>query len=257
MAKRTQPSNALIALISCLALLLIAACTSRVYSPPPSSHGKKGTFKPYTIQGQTYYPLDHARGFSQRGLASWYGHKFHGRRTANGEVYNMDAMTAAHKTLPMNTWVKVTNTNTGQSAVVRINDRGPFVRGRIIDLSRVGAKKVGVFGPGTAPVYVEALGYRQAGTGTAGKPAVYKKPASYQEGDFSVQVGAFTNPSNANRLAAKLRPTWGVVKVVVYDRGDMIFHRVRVGKARTLSAAESLETRLRSAGFHDAMAVAN
>ena len=239
-------------------LFLITSCSSRVPGPAgPPSHGKKGTFKPYTIKGQTYYPLTTAHGFTQTGVASWYGHQFHGRKTANGETYNMDAMTAAHKTLPMNTWVRVTHQRNGRVAVVRINDRGPFVRGRIIDLSRSGARKIGIYGPGTGPVRIEALGYRQSGSGRAGKPVVYVKPASYQVGDFSVQVGAFTNPRNAARLAARLRPVWGVVNIVVYDRGDMIFHRVRVGRVKTLQAAEGLELRLRNAGFRDAMAVAN
>jgi len=245
------------AVAACLCLWFMASCSGRVPSPGPSASGRRGTFKPYTINGQTYYPLTRAEGFTQTGLASWYGWQFHGRKTANGETYNMEAMTAAHKTLPMNTWVRVTNQRNGRSAVVRINDRGPFVRGRIIDLSRAAARRLGIIGPGTAPVRIVALGYRQAGTGRHGRPAVYRKPASYQVGDFSVQVGAFTNPANAYRLARRLRPTWGRVFVKVYDRGDRIFHRVRVGRVNTLKAAELLEMRLRAAGYRDAMAVAN
>lgn len=258
MSKGGVGNRYFLAMAACLLFFLAASCTSRVPYPGPSQRGApRGTFKPYTIDGQTYYPLKRADGFTQTGLASWYGWKFHGRKTANGETYDMEAMTAAHKTLPMNTWVRVTNQRNGRVVVVRINDRGPFVRGRIIDMSRAGARSLGIIGPGTAPVRVEALGYRQAGTGLPGKPPVYRKPPSYQVGDFSVQVGAFTNPANAARLASRLRPTWGRVFVVVYDRGDMVFHRVRVGRVNTLRAAELLETRLRSAGFHDAMAVAN
>ncbi|MFH1058731.1 MAG: septal ring lytic transglycosylase RlpA family protein [Pseudomonadota bacterium] len=249
-----------------LAALMLAGpwgCASRrvpgpAPSPaPPAKPGKiPATQRPYTINGQTYTPLPTAEGFSETGVASWYGPNFHGKRTSNGELYDMEAMTAAHKLLPMDTWVEVRNLETGRTAVVRVNDRGPFVDGRVIDLSKAAARDLGVLGRGTAKVEVVALGYKQAGTGVAGRPAVYQPPASYQEGVFTVQVGAFSDPANAQRLAERLRPIWGQVFVVRYDRGDMVFHRVRVGQVKDISQAKELEGRLRAAGLGEAVAVA-
>ena len=168
----------------------------------------------------------------------------------------MESMTAAHKTLPLNTWVKVINTSNGKTAVVRINDRGPFVDGRVIDLSKASARELGVLGPGTAPVEVVALGFRKPGTGVAGRPAQYQAPASYEEGLFTVQVGAFANEGNARRLAAGLGRSWPQVAVVRFDRGDAVFFRVRVGKLKELAQAKDLQIRLRAAGQDEAFAVA-
>lgn len=226
-------------------------------APAPDKYGRvPATQRPYSIQGRTYHPLPSAEGYHERGIASWYGPHFHGKRTSNGERYDMESLTAAHKTLPMDTWVEITNLRDHSQATVRINDRGPFVDGRIIDLSKAAARKLGVLARGTAPVEVRALGFRQAGSGEAGRPAVYVPPPSYDTGTFTVQVGAFTNPANATRLAAQLRRTWGQVSVVRYDRGDAVFHRVWVGKVSTLQEAKALEARLRAAGQGKAFAVA-
>jgi len=262
MSPRRGPGAGLVAGLLVLALLFsLAACASRrAPSPAPPKKTTTGktpaTQRPYTVLGQTYHPLPTAEGYQETGIASWYGPNFHGKRTSNGEVYDMESMTAAHKTLPMDTWVEVRNLDNGKTIQVRVNDRGPFVDGRIIDLSKAAARELGSLAKGTANVEVLALGYRQLGTGVAGRPAVYLPPASYTEGDFSVQVGAFTDPGNAQRLAARLRPEWGQVVVVRYDRGDQVFHRVRVGQVRELSEAKALEARLRAAGFPEAMAVA-
>lgn len=121
--------------------------------------GPRG-LKPYTIKGKTYYPLASARNFSETGLASWYGKPFHGRKTANGETYNMYAMTAAHTILPLNTTVRVTHLRSGKSVVVRINDRGPFVSGRVIDLSLAAARKLNMEKSGVTRVRVEAIDTR-------------------------------------------------------------------------------------------------
>lgn len=240
-----------------IALIMAGGCAKPKAPPPSGAPGKPAktppTQRPYTIKGKTYHPIQSASGFTETGLASWYGPNFHGKRTSNGETYDMEAMTAAHKTLPMNTWVVVKNLDNGKVTKARINDRGPFVDGRVIDLSKAAARDAGVIGPGTARVQVTALGYRRMGSG--GK-VVYQKPASYQTGVFTVQVGAFTVKNNADRLAEKLRPKWGEVAVVRYDRGDQVFHRVRVGKAHDLKAAAALQAKLRRAGFAKAFAVA-
>lgn len=247
--------------VTILGLALIAGfatgCAKRkAPRPRPSGPAPPATYRPYTIKGKTYRPMHDARGYVETGRASWYGPDFHGRRTASGEVYNMEAMTAAHKTLPINTWVQVTNLENGREARVRVNDRGPFVDGRVIDLSRAAARKLGVIGPGTARVRVRALGFARAGSFVSGRPTRFTRPASYRTGVFTVQVGAFTNPRNARRLAAKLRPQWGKVAVLRYDRGDKVFHRVRVGKLKTLDQAKRMQARLRQAGFSRAFAVA-
>ncbi|CAO0819875.1 Endolytic peptidoglycan transglycosylase RlpA [Desulfarculales bacterium] len=267
------------ALLGMAALLpgLLAGCASKQETPPGPPREYRGpgpgeapppalapdksgwvpaTQRPYTIQGRAYRPLLSAQGYQERGIASWYGPNFHGKRTSNGEAYNMEALTAAHKTLPMDTWVEVTDQNNGRQAVLRINDRGPFVDGRIIDLSKAAARDLGILARGTAPVVVRALGYRQMGTGEADRPVVYVPPPSYETGTFTVQVGAFTNPANAQRLAEQLRPRWGKVSVARYDRGDAVFHRVWVGKVNQLQEAKELETKLRAAGLAKSFTVA-
>ncbi len=143
--------------------LLLAACASQpkpkaVSTAPVSKPGVPGVKigKPYQVFGVTYYPEDD-RGYDRTGIASWYGPTFHEKATANGEIYNQDDVTAAHKTLPMPSWVEVTNLDNGRSLVVRINDRGPFVEGRIIDLSRRSAQMLGVDRPGLARVRVKRV----------------------------------------------------------------------------------------------------
>lgn len=117
----------------------------------------KTSTKPYTISGNTYYPMKDAKGFSETGIASWYGPKFHGRKTASGEKYNQNAMTAAHKTLPFGTKVRVKNVKNDKSVIVRINDRGPFAKGRVIDVSRAAAKKLDMINSGTAKVNIKVV----------------------------------------------------------------------------------------------------
>ena len=253
MRYRLNISNKIMAGLIILSLLGLGACAKQsVNAPTPGGKGVKhrGT-KPYTALGRTYRPYASARDYEEVGLASWYGPGFHGKRTSSGEIYNMHAITAAHKLLPLHTWVEVTNLGTGASLVVRINDRGPFVDGRIIDLSRAAANKLGVLGPGVAKVRVTALGNKRKD----GKGFV-NPPSRELAGPFAVQVGAFVDESRAYRLAANLRTRWGQVQVVRYDRGDQVFHRVRVGKANGLQQARDLQARLRAAGLSQAFAVA-
>ena len=128
-------------------------------SPNTSAAGQRATMRPYTINGKTYYPTTVSVGDTALGIASWYGPNFHGKKTSNGETYNMNAMTSAHKTLPMNTMVRVINLGNGAQTTVRINDRGPFVAGRIIDLSKAAATSIGMIGAGTARVKLEVVGF--------------------------------------------------------------------------------------------------
>ena len=250
----TMPVGHRFAIIFTLFTIFIYACSTsapRTHTPPPS---KSGYPKPYKVMGKWYQPLPHSEGFRQRGLASWYGRDFHGKKTSNGEIYNMYAMTAAHKTLPLGTYVQVNNLENNRSIVVRINDRGPFVRGRIIDLSYTGAKDIGIVGPGTARVEVIALGRRN--TTAASSAATYIQD-DYYYGNFTFQVGAFLNRENAERQKRELAKKYKNAHIAVYDRGDKIFYRVRVGRFTTLEEAVRQEEILIQDGFPDAILVAD
>lgn len=162
-----------------------------------SAPGPKKIGKPYKINGITYYPMESADGYSEVGVASWYGPGFHGKLTANGETYNQKAMTAAHKTLPLPTLVKVENLENGKSVVVRVNDRGPYSKGRIIDLTEVAARRLDMLDKGTAKVRVSVLSEDPDCYVTSGHEV------NIDEGNFAVQIGAFTMEDNAKRLALK------------------------------------------------------
>ncbi len=158
--------------------------------PRSSAAIHRATLRPYTINGKRYYPTVVSVGWKQDGIASWYGPDFHGGTTSNGERYNMYAMTAAHKTLPMNTMVRVTNKRNGRSVVVRINDRGPFVSGRIVDLSYTAGKRIGIDKTGTAPVRLQVLGFDSLIASVAAKKGRAVKQEVVLSG-FGVQVGSF------------------------------------------------------------------
>ncbi len=156
------------------------------------------TMRPYTVHGKRYYPTVVRVGEAMYGRASWYGPDFHGKLTSNGETYNMHAMTAAHKTLPMNTIVRVTNRENGRQVVVRINDRGPFVESRIIDLSKKAASDLNIIKSGTAPVKLEILGFEEKhkrAIPTAKE--LQKGPKEQIVGSFAVQIGAFSRIEGA------------------------------------------------------------
>ncbi|HEV2492634.1 MAG TPA: septal ring lytic transglycosylase RlpA family protein [Terriglobia bacterium] len=173
----------------------------------------------------------------EEGLASWYGHPFHGRSTSSGEIYNMYDVTAAHRTLPFGTQVRVHDLENGQTVVVRINDRGPFIEGRIIDLSYAAAQAIHMVGPGTALVRLEIL-----------NPNLVYGPSA-PPGVFAVQVGAFRDRSNAERLKQRIESQFGPVIIQSFDRGDGLFHRVRVGQEGSEAAARALANQLQQAGL--------
>jgi len=172
-----------------------------------------------------------AIGEAETGLASWYGHPYHGRQTASGEIYDMNQMTAAHRTLPFQTWVRVTNLENSRVTNVRINDRGPFIEGRIIDLSRAGAEDIDMVGPGTVLVRLEVI-QMPAGAAPGG-------------GRYSVQVGAFLVEENAVRLQARLAPRFGDVFIQTQPAPDGLYYRVRVGRLNSMNEAFALAAELR------------
>jgi rare lipoprotein A len=162
----------------------------------------RATMRPYVVFGKKYYPTMTKVGASYNGIASWYGPDFHAKKTSNGEIYDMHANTAASKTLPMNTMVKVYNKDNGKSTIVRINDRGPFVAGRIIDLSNKAARKIDMVKKGTANVTVTVLGFH-------GKIARTRAEKNEQmsAGKYYVQVGAFSKIEGAKITKKKFNST--------------------------------------------------
>ena len=182
-----------------------------------SKNYKKATMRPYVVRGVKYYPTVVSVGDTFRGISSWYGPDFHGKFTSNGERYNMYDMTAAHKTLPMNTIVKVTNRRNGLSAVVRINDRGPFVASRIIDVSKAAARKIDMIGTGTAPVTLEILGFETKGKKIIPTKKELRKSVQTQAiGGFALQIGSFSKIEGALITQEKYDNTDGY-KTIIKD----------------------------------------
>lgn len=182
----------------------------------------KATMRPYVVRGIKYYPTVVSVGDQFHGRASWYGPDFHGKLTSNGERYNMYDMTAAHKTLPMNTIVRVTSRATGKSAVVRVNDRGPFVDNRIIDLSKAAASKINMVGTGTALVTLEVIGF--AGKGKVVIPEQKELDAGPKEEvvtEFALQIGSFVNIDGALQTQKKYNGLDGYKTIIKdIDAGD-------------------------------------
>ena len=222
-----------------LVILIAAGCAPK--KAPLPGPAPPATQRPYTIEGKNYYPIPSSEGFTEEGVASWYGRPFHGRRTASGETYDMYAMTAAHRVLPMGTQVRVTNLRNKSSCMVRINDRGPFVGNRVIDLSYKAAKKLGMVEAGTVPVRVEAVG----------QPVEYGQARpTFALGPLTIQVGSFTKRANAERLAARLDRSYGPgqARVSVYE-GERTFYRVRVFTCPSRQEAQARLKTLEKDGF--------
>ncbi len=166
--------------------------------------------------------------YVEQGIASWYGEPFHGRRAANGEIFDMNTLVAAHRTLPFGSILRVTNLNNGRQVEVRVIDRGPFVGDRVLDLARAAAAGLGMLGTGTAPVRIELL--------SGPSPAI---------GDFTVQVGAFSDRGNAERLRDRLLSRYRPIFIQDFDAPEGHFYRVRVGRVPSPDAAQQLAAQLR------------
>lgn len=203
--------------------------TTERAEPPPATSSSASAARP-AKKRDVATPNPALSAYTEEGKASWYGVPFHGRRASNGEIYDMNKMTAAHRTLPFDTVVRVTNLSNGKSAVVRITDRGPFVDNRIIDLSMAAAREIDSIGPGVVPVRLEIV---SAGI----------DPGS---GFFTVQIGAFRDRGNAERLRQRLNPSYSPIFIQSYDSPDGLFYRVRVGKVPGEDSARQFGEQLRS-----------
>jgi len=284
-------------LVPWLILAVLGGCSSTPEVPDGAAapdalprrepKSRYGNPESYWVRGVLYHTLPSADGYQERGVASWYGPNFHGRLTSNREPYDMFGMSAAHRTLPLPTYVRVTNLRTGKHIVVRVNDRGPFHPNRIIDLSYSAAAKLGILRDGTGLVEVAALDSNsplpppQAPPTSAEERPVPPPPAVAQapspstsvppaapppqqrpaqpapiEPHLFVQVGAFGNRSNAERLAAGLSPTVSAaVRIRPVARSPTPIYRVQLGPLDSVDTADSLTEELRQLGLADTQLV--
>jgi rare lipoprotein A len=230
--------------------------------PGPEPLSRYGNPSFYEELGERYHVMRTASGYRERGVASWYGRKFHGRRTSSGEPYDMHAMTAAHKTLPLPTWVRVTNLQNQRSIIVRVNDRGPFVDKRLIDLSYAAALELDLVRDGTGLVEVEAITFDQQPTQTTAAaqpaPVADSEPktvtiAASEPLTLFIQAGAFSNADNAHRRAMILSES-GIDDVSVEPgaAGDRQVFRVRIGPIADVPAYDRVLAALQTAGIRDA-----
>ncbi|HXV82300.1 MAG TPA: septal ring lytic transglycosylase RlpA family protein [Candidatus Binatia bacterium] len=215
-----QPGSRRLAILSLMLWSFFVACSlppSRVKVPAPSASQSRA---------------------SQTGIASWYGPGFHGKTTASGTIYDQNDFTAAHQTLPLGTRVMVTNLENGSSTEVTINDRGPFAKGRIIDLSFAAGKVLGMIGPGTIPVQVEVI--------DGGPHRIQSIPSSL---DYTLQLGSFSQLENAQQLRDRLAASYGDVAIVPLLGQDGTYYRVQLGTFSSRNAAEARARQLSEAGF--------
>lgn len=210
------------------------------------------TQRPYIIKNRTYCPLPSSEGYEEIGIASWYGGDFHGQATSNGEIYNMHDMTAAHKLLPMHTMLLVTNLDNGRQTIVRVNDRGPFVKGRIIDLSLSAAKKLAVFQKGTARVKVTALGEVR----TINGQQRFAQHTDFSKGEFYVQIGAFTQEKNSLKLQKRFLDAGHTAIIHKGTVNGQTFYRVQVYVGSSLDDARRSETALLAKGYTGSFVIA-
>ena len=224
---------------------------------PLSRYGNPAS---YVVYGKRYHTLSSSKGYKEQGMASWYGTKFHGKRTSSGEPYDLYAMTAAHKTLPLPTYVEVTNLRNDRSVIVKVNDRGPFHDDRLIDLSYTAAVKLGIVGHGTGHVEVAAIDTGTPAKATATAPLatpIVPAPVSQQNTVLYLQVGAFSNRENAERLQGKIQAeAVGAVRIVEGPGDSGTFYKVQVGPFSDAAELNRVAAALKTLGINESRAVA-
>ena len=237
--------------------------------PRPEPRSRYGNGPVYEVLGKRYTVMQSSDGYKERGVASWYGKKFHNKMTSMQEPYDMHAMTAAHKSLPLPTYVRVRNLRNDRSVIVRVNDRGPFVHNRIIDLSYSAARKLDMIGTGTSIVEVEAIGFDEpsgdrptrqtlpeappaVASAPAAVPAVATAPEPVSSRKIFVQIGAFGDRENAERRLARLRSAGiGTGFILVDTNSDPALYRVRVGPIKGVLQYDILVEELENLGIND------
>ncbi|TLS67613.1 septal ring lytic transglycosylase RlpA family protein [Mariprofundus erugo] len=259
-----------------LSIALLAGCAKPVdrESPvvptadtprlPDGKGGVRKTGNPYMVDGRWYNPIQQADvSYDETGIASWYGRDFHGKATANGEQYDMHSLSAAHKTLPLPTLVRVTNLDNGRSLIVRVNDRGPFVKDRLIDLSYAAAKELAFDKQGTARVRVQTLDIPATAplppANIAVTPPVRPAPPQPQPpaatGNIFVQLGSFSSQENARRQQAMLLPRHPETRLMPFKAADKTFYRVRLGPYNHMQMIEQTLQALKQEGFNNPMVI--
>ncbi len=214
----------------------------------PAPPGLRPWQRPYTVDGERYVPLQTAEGYREEGLASWYGAEEHGGPTSNGETFDMYQPSAAHKTLPLGCYIKVTNKLNGRQTVVRVNDRGPFIPERIVDLSFRSARDLDIVDRGVAPVLIEVV---SPGSGSV-------RPAADLVGAgtcYVLQVASFADPEKARLLAERLRKELNYSRVRTVETGNGRFYRVHAGRFSSRADAEQARLTLARNGYPDAFIV--
>ncbi len=269
----------------CLAALLLVGCSSPAPSryaqkhdsapeqpvdvaavkdavPRPEPRSRYGNPASYVVHGKRYHTMASSNSYRERGIASWYGTKFHGHRTSSGDTYDMYAMSAAHKTLPLPTYARVTNLRNGNSVIVKINDRGPFHDNRLIDLSYAAAARLEILGEGTGLVEVEAIDPQQYAAEHSGQRVAASKPklaatekaaavAKRQDTALYLQVGAFQNRANAERLRSQLAAIEIPGKLHISEglANQKRVYRVRIGPLQTVESADKVAQILAGQGI--------
>lgn len=246
-------------------MAVIAGCgtlsAKRDATPPdenkPALQGHRPSRESYVVDGKRYYTLNTSKGFVETGVASWYGSKFHGRRTSSGEIYDMYRMTAAHKHLPLPTYVKVTNLFNGRSAIMKINDRGPFIPGRVIDVSYAAALTLDIAAEGTGLVRIQALDL-ESDKSAKRSPALRTHATHAEQTAVFLQVGAFSSLANAERLRQKVRRVLRhTVLVNTIVSANKLLYRVHIGPFPNAETADSVWPRLSNLGLRDYRLVSN
>lgn len=259
--------------IVCISLILAACSTPKTRSPGTTGNARSvpadavprkeprsryGNGPVYEVFGETYRVMDSSYGYKARGVASWYGKKFHGRKTSNQEVYDMYAMTAAHKTLPLPTYVRVRNLRNNRSIIVRVNDRGPFVDNRLIDLSYSAALRLDMVRDGTSLVEVTAISFDEPPREKRSVTTTARSAGSEPAGDIFVQVGAFSDKGNAQRRYAMLRQRGFEHAFVDTDSGrSPALYRVRIGPIADVVHYDSIVEELQRLGIRETHLVTN
>jgi rare lipoprotein A len=219
--------------------------------PKPEPLAKYGNVKSYVVFGKRYYTMKSCENYNELGTASWYGSKFHTRKTSSGEPYNMLGMTAAHKTLPLPTYVEVTNLKNNRKIIVKVNDRGPFASNRIIDLSYVAAKKLGMLGHGTTNVRVRAINPSSFGTAEPFFVDSRRFTRKFNKSSNVVylQVGAFRDKSHAQQLQTRLSSLFSAPVKIYNPSANGKLYRVKMGPFHDVASADKITTRLRDMGM--------